>query len=228
MITSEPLTWENLSSNMHNQRRLISASASPQSDQRLYCSHEETLHPWISKCDQWRFWSDWANAQADLNLRQATCPYVFWRSCSSVNTTSGCGKILASLVYHSQRQWNRNGIHVLLIPQTTFFFFKFSSVHLYTFVRESRFRTFCSRTLTHHKWTWRNWAMNELRNLVVYHFRLLGYRLPLISYLILFIPCHMLVAGFYGVTLAIRVSVCPSARLSYVRPSVVSFPDDNE
>ena len=40
----------------------------------------------------------------------------------------------------------------------------------------------------------------------------------------LIIPCHTIVAGYYGFTLDVRVSVCPSI----VRPSVrFSFPDDN-
>ena len=39
-------------------------------------------------------------------------------------------------------------------------------------------------------------------------------------------------AGYYGSTLDVRVSVCPSVRLSirqsYARPSIrISFPDDN-
>ena len=37
------------------------------------------------------------------------------------------------------------------------------------------------------------------------------------------VPHRTRVAGYYGITLAVRVSVC----LSYVRPSVFSFPDDN-
>ena len=34
----------------------------------LLCSYVEALHSWFPKCAQWRFWSDCANAQADLNL----------------------------------------------------------------------------------------------------------------------------------------------------------------
>ena len=37
------------------------------------------------------------------------------------------------------------------------------------------------------------------------------------------IPHHMIVVGNYGITLA----VCVSVRLSYIRPSVFSFLDDN-
>ena len=36
-------------SDMCVKRRLKSACASAQSDQSLYCPHEETLHPWLSK-----------------------------------------------------------------------------------------------------------------------------------------------------------------------------------
>ena len=39
---------ENLPSDMCAQRRLRSACASAQSDQSLRCSHEETLHTWVS------------------------------------------------------------------------------------------------------------------------------------------------------------------------------------
>ena len=52
-------------------RRLISACAYAQSDQTLPCQHEESLHPWLSKYVNWRFWSDCANVQADLTLRRA-------------------------------------------------------------------------------------------------------------------------------------------------------------
>ena len=39
----------------------------------------------------------------------------------------------------------------------------------------------------------------------------------------LFIPCHMIVAGYYGITLAVRVS----CHLTYACPSIFSFLDDN-
>ena len=41
--------WENVRSDVCSQRRLRSACASTQSDQRLHSSHEETLHSWPSK-----------------------------------------------------------------------------------------------------------------------------------------------------------------------------------
>ena len=44
---------------------------------------------------------------------------------------------------------------------------------------------------------------------------------------VFFIPRHTIVAGYYGFTLDVRVSVrpcvCPSVRPSYVRPSVFRF-----
>ena len=43
--------------------------ASAQNDQSLHCPHEQSLHPWLSTMRLWRFWSDCANVQADLNLR---------------------------------------------------------------------------------------------------------------------------------------------------------------
>ena len=59
---------------MWNQQRLNSACASAQSDQSFRYPHEETLHAWLCKLHQWRFWSDCAfcaNALADLNPRWA-------------------------------------------------------------------------------------------------------------------------------------------------------------
>ena len=44
---------------------------------------------------------------------------------------------------------------------------------------------------------------------------------------VVFIPRHTIVAGYYGFTLDVRVSVLPSVSQSYVRPSIISFPDDN-
>ena len=41
------------------------------------------------------------------------------------------------------------------------------------------------------------------------------------NYDLLFIPCHTIVAGYYGFTLVIRESVCLSIRRTSVRPSVV-------
>ena len=49
-------------------RRLKSACAFAQSDESLRCPLKETASLAISKCTQWRFRSDSANAQADLNL----------------------------------------------------------------------------------------------------------------------------------------------------------------
>ena len=44
----------------------------------------------------------------------------------------------------------------------------------------------------------------------------------------IFIRRHMIVAGYYGFTLDVLMSVRPSVSQSYVRPCVhISFPDDN-
>ena len=46
--------------------------------------------------------------------------------------------------------------------------------------------------------------------------------------MLLFITCHMKVAGYYGFTLDFSVSVCPTVRCMYVCPSIhISFPDDS-
>ena len=37
----------------------------------IFPAHEDILYPWLSKSTLWRFWSDRANAQSDLNLRWA-------------------------------------------------------------------------------------------------------------------------------------------------------------
>ena len=42
--------------------------------------------------------------------------------------------------------------------------------------------------------------------------------------LVIFIPRHMIVAGYYGFTLYVRVSVGPSVVYLFIR---ISFPDDN-
>ena len=63
-VSSEP--WRNFAS-LAIQNEASEESA--QSDQSLRCPQEETLYPWLSKmCAQWRFWWDWVNAKADLNL----------------------------------------------------------------------------------------------------------------------------------------------------------------
>ena len=41
------------------------------------------------------------------------------------------------------------------------------------------------------------------------------------------IPRHTIVAGYYGITLAVQVSNRLSVHLLYVHPSVFSFLDDN-
>ena len=41
-----------------------------------------------------------------------------------------------------------------------------------------------------------------------------------------FIPCHTIVVGYYCIILAVSVSICLSVCLSYICPSVFSFPDD--
>ena len=42
----------------------------------------------------------------------------------------------------------------------------------------------------------------------------------------LFIPSHTIVAGYYGITLAVHVSIHLSICLPYVCPSLFSFRDD--
>ena len=65
---------------MRAQRRLKSACASAQSDQRLRCPLEGTLPHWLfKKCAQWRFWSDCANAVwSESSLGAYVRRYVFW------------------------------------------------------------------------------------------------------------------------------------------------------
>ena len=64
--------WENVPSDMSAQRRLKLACAYPRSLIRVFFVRMKKL--WIicyTKQDPWWFWSDCANAQADLNLRWA-------------------------------------------------------------------------------------------------------------------------------------------------------------
>ena len=64
-------TWENVLSDMRAWRRLKSACAFLQSYQSLFVHKKMFCILGDPKCAQWRFWSDCANAQADLNLRWA-------------------------------------------------------------------------------------------------------------------------------------------------------------
>ena len=45
--------------------------------------------------------------------------------------------------------------------------------------------------------------------------------------LFLFIHCHMIVVGYYGFTLVVRVSLCQYIYHSSIPPSLFLFPDDN-
>ena len=65
-------TLENVPFDMCAKRRRKSACVSSQSAQSLRCPHEETFHPWLSKCSQLRIWSDCTNTQTDLHLRWRT------------------------------------------------------------------------------------------------------------------------------------------------------------
>ena len=60
---------QNVHLDMSAEQRLKSACAFAQSDQSLRCPRE-ILHHWLRKCAKWRFWSDCANAQSDLNLHR--------------------------------------------------------------------------------------------------------------------------------------------------------------
>ena len=40
-------------------------------------------------------------------------------------------------------------------------------------------------------------------------------------------PCYTMMAGYYGITLAVRVSIQLSVHPSVIRQSVFSFPDNN-
>ena len=70
-----------------------SARASIKSDQSICCPHEETLDPKLPIERKRGLWSDWTDAQADLNLRLAhrslCCCFFFmlWRKC--INQSSG-------------------------------------------------------------------------------------------------------------------------------------------
>ena len=62
----------------HTKMYLLTCASNEDSNQPVHpcrlassLSHEETVHSWLAKWAQWRFWSDSANAQADLNLRWA-------------------------------------------------------------------------------------------------------------------------------------------------------------
>ena len=65
-----------------HQRRLKSACASAQSDRNLFCPHEKTLHPWLSKMCQGKILirlrkcAGWSESSLGAHVQR----YVFWRS----------------------------------------------------------------------------------------------------------------------------------------------------
>ena len=59
-------------------RKLWSALISAQSYQSLRGLHEESLGPYIYTLPDSDDWSDWADAQADLNLRWAHMPFCWF------------------------------------------------------------------------------------------------------------------------------------------------------
>ena len=77
------ITWAGARQNQQNgmctQRRLRSALAFAHTDQFLYWLHEEVLGPKLAITAQWRLWSDWVDAQADLSLCWAH--RSFWWFC---------------------------------------------------------------------------------------------------------------------------------------------------
>ena len=73
------------------QRRLRSAWASAQTDQRLRCPHEESLGPLLPIERTAKTRSDWADAQADLSLRWEHSNFVgFVMSGSNVFAETEC------------------------------------------------------------------------------------------------------------------------------------------
>ena len=67
-VSIRAASWQNQQNDLCAQRKLRSAWASAQSDQRLCCPCEETWALNYLLSAQWRLWSDWADAQADLSL----------------------------------------------------------------------------------------------------------------------------------------------------------------
>ena len=59
---------ENILFQLCAQWTLKSACTSSRSDQSHHHPCEENMHPYLSKCGQWTFWSYYMNVQADLNL----------------------------------------------------------------------------------------------------------------------------------------------------------------
>ena len=73
----KPTKWH-----VHPEKTQISLGI--QSDKSLHCA------PNVSSCGQWRLWSDWANAQADLNLCWSHSPFCWF--CHAVAHTIMCPK----------------------------------------------------------------------------------------------------------------------------------------
>ena len=78
-IIKRATSWQNQQNDLCAQRRLRSVWASPPSLIRVFavCSLG-SRGPTLSSSGQWRLWSDWADAQADLSLRWAHRPFCWF------------------------------------------------------------------------------------------------------------------------------------------------------
>ena len=93
------------------QRRLRSAWASAQYDQRLRCSHEKAWVLSYLLSAQRRLWSDWTDAQADLSIRWVQMPFC-WLCHFTGNVSSQ-----PQIAYRAAYYWQQSVVWVLTISK---------------------------------------------------------------------------------------------------------------
>ena len=108
---------ENVLSDMCAQRRLLSACASVQANQRLVVRRKKLFILGYPKCTQWRFWSDCANSQADRIFPWAhICEGTFSEVAASFKYSITCHPPIHG--YSKQKQANFDKSMTVLLIST--------------------------------------------------------------------------------------------------------------
>ena len=120
----------------------------PHSRVSLHCSHEETCILCLLKCVQWRFWSDCANAQADLNLRWAHMSTGTFSDVAAQMSFTVCSRKKWLISWHSPPTINtkRNCIPVTCFGMCVSFNLKqeLMTIHWYELRRQKTYLRTCA------------------------------------------------------------------------------------
>ena len=101
-------TWENVPSDMCAQRWPNSACASAQSDQRVRCPLEETLHPWLSELRpvkiliRLRSCAVWSESSLGAHVRRYSLTFrrkYHWLNLIAFNSKLGLSDICLIIVF---------------------------------------------------------------------------------------------------------------------------------